>query len=313
MGDLKRFKQNTSEENNTAFKTIEDHYKHLGELLSFWLTHPVDGLLVAERLNSKTGYRDSKAEACNQVRYICDFIHDFLHVGDAYTKHMPKSLETFLQKYGEGKKFFGAGKETIRNALVDTKKLFNKCWMAKINKDTVESEEKKTSEDNANELANDPYVEEEEPVTTMGNNDVTSVMPITNNPVQNQYVEMPPQTGMGTGVKIVILLFVVLLVCGALAGMYFYLDEEEDTRRDSVADLEAGLRARSHLNFAKQSRQAANRKYLSGKELEVAARKRSRRRTKRSASRSRGPERRSRRRTRRKRSRAERAPRVRIH
>merc|ERR1712096_429201 len=183
--------------------------------------------------------------------------------------------------------------------LVDTKKLFNKCWMAKINKDTVESEEKNTSEDNANELANDPYVEEEEPVATMGNNDVTSVMPITNNPVQNQYVEMPPRTGMGTGMKIVILLFVVLLVCGALAGMYFYLDEEEDTRRDSVADLEAGLRARSHLNFAKQSRQAANRKYLSGKELEVAAHKRRSRRTKRSASRSRGPERRSRRRTRR--------------
>jgi len=94
-----------------------------------------------------------------------------------------------------------------------------------------------------------------------------------------------PETGMSTGMKIGILLFVVFLVCGLLAGLYLYLDQDDEDEFDELERMEAGY-GRGYERRATKGgrRKKGNRKYLSGKELESAAKKRGGRK-KRSASR----------------------------
>jgi len=310
-GDLKNFRG--SEQTNSAFSVIEEHYTQVGQLLAYWLTVSIDALLVRERFGKLGGYRDSRAEASYQVGRVAALCRDHLDQNGAYDKYMTKELKTFIAKHSQGKKMRNPGKTKIRKALVQVKKLFEDCWLAKLGLATEKKEEEQTPESDGQELSNDLFVEanDEQPVETVSVPDVTAVQPITQMHQPQQHVAYQPPQGMSNGLKIAILLFVVLLVCAALAGMYLYLNQDEDiSTRNSFVDLEAGL-GRSNLNFAKQSRKADAPEYLSGKELESAGRRRRtrRRRTKhkRSASRAR-PERKSRRH--RKRSRA---PRVRVH
>merc|ERR1712139_677680 len=102
-------------------------------------------------------------------------------------------------------------------------------------------------------------------------------------------------TGMSNNMKIGILLFVVVILLSALAGMYLYFQEDDELDTDFV-DLEAGLGPRRAPMPEKRER-PNEQFHMSGKELKEAAKtakpRRSRRKMKRSASRSR-PEGRSR-------------------
>merc|ERR1712096_252910 len=86
---------------------IERQFRSLGEVLAFWLTHPIDALLNRARLNLQMlcGYADSRAEACKQINLLC---RDLISTFDSdYSKHILgtdyTNLLALIDKHGTKK------------------------------------------------------------------------------------------------------------------------------------------------------------------------------------------------------------------